>query len=116
MNSIAKNHPVVLQRIASKAVPPDRPIVERVDGVDVLCYSTTRFKVGRRLVEMLPPDGIVLQRIAPKGRASYWVAMTRREFEVAFASTIRASISWEFGYYTSDEVPVAGRAFVIGGI
>lgn len=104
-------HPAVRKLIAA-GDPDRRPRLVREAGVDVVLYTVPRFTMSRRLVEMLGPNGIVLQRIAPTKGKPCWLAMTRAEFEAAFATTLE-SISWEFGYYTWKTLPDAAARFVV---
>lgn len=104
-------HPAV-QRLIAAGDPERRPKLVHQDGIDVVLYTVPRFTLSRRLVERLGPTGVVLQRIVPTKGKPCWVAMTRAELDVAFAKTWE-SISWDFGYYTANDVPAAVAGFVV---
>jgi hypothetical protein len=69
----------------------------------LVSYSRPRLWFIRDEMEWLPPDGALLLNVTPTRGASFWVRMTRREFEETFGH-ILTTRSWlgpgEYHYST----------------
>ncbi len=82
----------------------------------LVAYSSTRVHMKRDAWEMLPPDGILVQYIRPKGVAPWAIAMTLGELQDVFGE-VTESESWEEKRcYHFPNVPLAAESFRVHGM
>ena len=74
--------------------PGTSPTRLTIDGRVYVTSSRTRLYLDREAWEMLPANGVLVQRIRPSGRPHFTIALTRDELEAVFGS-VRSTKSWQ---------------------
>lgn len=97
------DHPSVLELVADDTATDGPTLFERRDRM-VIFTRKSRLWLQRDWVDCLPPDGIFLQRIEPRGGPVTWIAMTRRELEATFPRVIARS-DWGAAPYHWPKIP-----------
>jgi hypothetical protein len=102
-----------IRHLAARGDPGTQPRRLRGDGRTVVTYSSTRLLFRADAFEGLPPDGIVLIYIRPKGQPPFAVAMTRAEAEREFANVFETSSWRDHGNYHYATFPQRASRYIV---